>query len=289
MHTLLHSVPPTLQQATTDPCLCQRLLATHGKVWVSLFWGQCSFLLGPGAHKILFVPSKSLFPQSYVSSGSSMVGLMVISFKRAYAIPRSAAPRAPAPASGHCWPGPLQETLRHSQAGLAQSLWGLLVHTRFCLRPPSISSVLAWRIPGMEEPGGLPSMGSQRVGHDWSDLAAAASLVGMGFDSKLSFTPPTVLFGLLLCPWMWDTFFWWDPAFSRWWLLSSELSQKMSAYPSTPPSFRNQSLWPVIILSKKIMQKPRVSSLKFTETSDLFCLSLQHNKYRRVWVLSDNI
>ena len=28
------------------------------------------------------------------------------------------------------------------------------------------SSVLAWRIPGMGEPGGLPSMGSQRVGHD---------------------------------------------------------------------------------------------------------------------------
>ena len=36
------------------------------------------------------------------------------------------------------------------------------------------SSVLAWRIPGMVEPGGLPSMGSHRVGHDWSDLAAAA-------------------------------------------------------------------------------------------------------------------
>ena len=36
------------------------------------------------------------------------------------------------------------------------------------------SSVLAWRIPGTEEPGGLPSMGSQRVGHNWSDLAAAA-------------------------------------------------------------------------------------------------------------------
>ena len=35
------------------------------------------------------------------------------------------------------------------------------------------SSVLAWRIPGMGEPGGLPSMGSHRVGHDWSDLAAA--------------------------------------------------------------------------------------------------------------------
>ena len=36
------------------------------------------------------------------------------------------------------------------------------------------SSILAWRIPGTGEPGGLPSMGSHRVGHDWSDLAAAA-------------------------------------------------------------------------------------------------------------------
>ena len=36
------------------------------------------------------------------------------------------------------------------------------------------SSVLAWRIPGTGEPGGLPSLGSHRVGHDWSDLAAAA-------------------------------------------------------------------------------------------------------------------
>ena len=35
------------------------------------------------------------------------------------------------------------------------------------------SSVLAWRVPGMGEPGGLPSMGSHRVRHDWSDLAAA--------------------------------------------------------------------------------------------------------------------
>ena len=37
------------------------------------------------------------------------------------------------------------------------------------------SNVLAWRIPGMAEPGGLLSMGSHRVGHDWSDLAAAAA------------------------------------------------------------------------------------------------------------------
>ena len=37
------------------------------------------------------------------------------------------------------------------------------------------SSILAWRIPGTEEPSGLPSMGSHRVGHDWSNLAAPAA------------------------------------------------------------------------------------------------------------------
>ena len=37
------------------------------------------------------------------------------------------------------------------------------------------SSTLVWRIPGMEEPGGLPSMGSHRVRHDRSNLAAAAA------------------------------------------------------------------------------------------------------------------
>ena len=37
------------------------------------------------------------------------------------------------------------------------------------------SSVLAWRIPGMGEPGGLPSMGSHRVNHDGCDLAVAAT------------------------------------------------------------------------------------------------------------------
>ena len=39
------------------------------------------------------------------------------------------------------------------------------------------SSILAWRIPWTEEPGGLPSTGSHRVGHDWSDLAAAAATI----------------------------------------------------------------------------------------------------------------
>ena len=89
-----HSVPCTLQQATADPCLGQRLLDTQGKSGsVSCgVTGPFSWILV----KALFVPSKGLFPQSCVSSGSSVVGLMVTSSKRAYATPRSAAPRAPA-------------------------------------------------------------------------------------------------------------------------------------------------------------------------------------------------
>ena len=69
MHILLHPVLPTLQQASTDPCLHCRLLDTHGLVWVSLLRGYCSFLLDLGAHQVLFVPSQSLFSQPCVSSG----------------------------------------------------------------------------------------------------------------------------------------------------------------------------------------------------------------------------
>ena len=47
------------------------------------------------------------------------------------------------------------------------------------------SSVLAWRIPGTAEPVGLPSMGSHRVGHDWSDLAAAAAALIVVFTVRL--------------------------------------------------------------------------------------------------------
>ena len=47
------------------------------------------------------------------------------------------------------------------------------------------SSVLAWRIPGMGEPGGLPSMGSHRVAHDWSDLAAAAPWIFCNLKTEL--------------------------------------------------------------------------------------------------------
>ena len=50
------------------------------------------------------------------------------------------------------------------------------------------SSVLAWRIPGTGEPGGLQVLGSHRVGHDWSDLAVAASC-----STCLFYLCPTIL------------------------------------------------------------------------------------------------
>ena len=61
---LLYSIPLNLQQATVNPRLHWRLLDTHRQVWLSFLLGHCSFLLGPDIHKVLFVPSKSLFPQS---------------------------------------------------------------------------------------------------------------------------------------------------------------------------------------------------------------------------------
>ena len=57
---------------------------------------------------------------------------------------------------------------------IVSSLKKRLTSLSCCRRPP-----LAWRIPGMAEPGGLPSMGLHRVGHDWSDLAAAAAAEGL--------------------------------------------------------------------------------------------------------------
>ena len=47
------------------------------------------------------------------------------------------------------------------------------------------SSVLAWRIPGTGEPSGLLSMGLHRVGHDWSDLAAAAACTIFRSNTKI--------------------------------------------------------------------------------------------------------
>ena len=73
------------------------------------------------------------------------------------------------------------KSIDHAVHGVAKS-WTWLSNFTFTFHFHELeketathSSVLAWRIPGMGEPGGLPSMQSHRVGHNWSDLAAAAA------------------------------------------------------------------------------------------------------------------
>ena len=151
---------PNPAAATTDPCLCWRCGHSQASLIQSLF-GSLLLLLGPGAQGSICALQESI-SHFCVSSGSSMLGLMVISSKKTYAIPKSAAPRAPVPAAVHCWPVPPQEMLRD----LSWSLWGrwVLVCTRF-----------VWAL--------------------W------ASLMGMGFYSKHESAHPTILLRLFLCPW----------------------------------------------------------------------------------------
>ena len=86
-------------------------------------------------HTVLFVPSKSLFPQSCVSSGSTVVGLLATSSKRAYVMPRSAAPKAlslsQATASLHL-------LRRHSSVSVSAGSLGPGAH-KVCLSPLSVS------------------------------------------------------------------------------------------------------------------------------------------------------
>ena len=96
------------------------------------------------------------------------------------------------------------------------------------------SSVLAWRIPGTGEPDGLPSMGLHRVGHDWSNLAAAAGRLLATSDirflcsclcfncasSKTYRTLPKGLFGIWMLDFWKNSVFWneilLEPAFPIW-------------------------------------------------------------------------
>ena len=95
-------------------CWPTPLPETPGHSWASLYQSLVgSLLLSPGSwytQDLVCALQESIF-QSCVSSDSSMVGLMATSSKGAYAIPESAAPRAPVPVAVHCWPVPPQ---RHS-------------------------------------------------------------------------------------------------------------------------------------------------------------------------------
>ena len=117
-------------------------------------------------HKVLSVPSKSLFPvlckfwQLYGGVNGDLLKEDLCHIQVCW---------IPEPFSLWQSTAELYPHRRHSNTVQIQSLWGpwVLVHTRFV----------------------------------WAILA---SLAGMGFDSKCKFAPPTILLGLLLCPWTWD-------------------------------------------------------------------------------------
>ena len=78
------------------------------------------------------------------------------------------------PGKSHVW----RNLVGYSPWGREESVTTERLHFHFHALEKEMathSSILAWRIPGTEDPGGLPSTGLHRVGHDWSDLAAAAA------------------------------------------------------------------------------------------------------------------
>ena len=90
------------------------------------------------------------------------------------------------------------------------------------------SSVLAWRIPGTGEPGGLPSMGSHTVGHDWSDLAAAAAVtICSDFGVQENKVCHYFHCFLIYLPWS-DRTWCHDLHFSKCWILSQLLHSPLS-------------------------------------------------------------
>ena len=99
----------------------------------------------------------------------------------------------------------------------------------------TLSSTLAWRIPGTGVPGELLSMGSHRVGHDWSDLAAAAA------DRKIQILEWVVI--SFSNAWKWKVKV---KSFSRIWLLATPWTAAHQAPPSM--GFSRQEYWSGVLL-----------------------------------------
>ena len=136
---LLQKVPCThCYTQCPQPCSRPLLTCTFTGDTQTLFWLSLCGVSGSWCTQDSVCALQGLFSQSCVSSGGSMVGLMATSSKRAYAIPRSAEPRAPAPLAGHCWFILPQETLIHSSGSVSVGCLGLGVH-RVCLSPLSVS------------------------------------------------------------------------------------------------------------------------------------------------------
>ena len=135
MHELLHSVPPTLQQATTDPRLYLRLSDTHMQVRDSLLWVTAPFSLVL-VHKVLLCPPRVYLPVlcKFWLLYSGVNGDLLQE--------RLCHTQVCCTQSPSLWQFTADPYLhrRCSNTVLSQSLWGpwVLVHTRFCLCPPRV-------------------------------------------------------------------------------------------------------------------------------------------------------
>ena len=109
--------------------------------------------------------------------GKSLLFIRFI-YSNVYSLEKAMAPHSSTFAWKIPWteePGRLQSVESLSQTRLSDFTFTFHFHA-LEKETATHSSVLAWRIPGTAESGGLPSVGSHRVGHDWSDLAAAAAV-----------------------------------------------------------------------------------------------------------------
>ena len=141
--SLLQKVP-CMHFYTQCPQSCSRSLLTHppagdswtltGKSGSVSCGGHCSFLLGPGVHKVVFVPSKSLFPQSCVSSGSSMEGVNGNLPQEGLCHTQIYCTQSPCP----CRPVPPQEILKHNSVSVSVGSLGPGVH-KICLSTLRVS------------------------------------------------------------------------------------------------------------------------------------------------------
>ena len=202
---------------TQCPWLCSRPLLTHASTGDS--WtltgksGSVSCGVTAPLSWVLVPISFSLCPprvcsQSCVSSGSSMAWLMLTSSKRAYAVPRSAAPRSPAPVAVHCWPY-LHRT--HSDTVLAQSLGSLGPGAQGLLEP----SERLWWVSGLIPMWFHPSY----------HFAGASPLL---LDVGYLFVVGSSIFQLTVV---------------QQWVVVLEFSQEMSARPSTLPFTPQRFPW----------------------------------------------
>ena len=132
------------------------------------------------------------------------------------------------------------------------------------------SSVLAWRIPGMEEPGGLPSMESHRVRHNWSDLAAAAARLVILFLPRIKH---------LLISWLQSPFA----------VILEPKKIKSVTVSIVSPSICHEVMGPdaMILVFWRLSFKPASSLLTFTFIKRLFSsssLSAIRWCYLHIWV-----